>query len=128
MLTSTHIIDCLKRFISPLVKNWVLFSNGTYIIFEDSTIIDKKEKAVEIMKEFGSAQADSLSGDMTPIRLSYQDGWTVVGQYYGMYTYVHPSELVELQIINPTDLEVGLFGRQKREKDSRELNVIYVHS
>jgi hypothetical protein len=126
MLTETEIIDHVKKAINPKFKDWVLFSNGTYIILEDTTIKDKAEKAVEIMKEYGPVHAGSPAGDISITKLTYTDGWVVGGHFYGMYTYVHPKQLEQRGIKNPSDLDVGLVGRQYRDRDGKQLKTIYV--
>lgn len=127
MLTAPELIDHVSKAINPAFKNWVLFSNGTYIILEDSAIVDKPEKATEIMKTCGPVHAGSPAGDFTVIGLRHTDGWAVSGHYNGMYTYVHPTELSDRNTGHSFDVEVGLLGRQKREKDGLELKVIFVH-
>ena len=123
-LTEAEIIEHIKKAINPEFKNWVVFSNGTYIIIEDSTITDSKKKAIEIMKEYGPVYPGSPAGDISITKLSRTDGWVVGGYYYGMYTYVSPREMEKE---NPGDIDVGLWGRQKRGKDAKELKVIYVN-
>lgn len=124
MLTDAEIIEHIKKAINPKFKSWVAFSNGTYIILEDSTVVDSEKKAVEIMKEYGPVHAGSPAGDITTIKLTYTEGWVVGGHHYGMYTYVNPAELPNDK---PTDIEVGLAGRQKRDKDGKDLKVIYIN-
>ncbi len=127
MLSEKQLIDNVKKAISPQFKDWVLFSNGTYIILEDSTIKDKKERAIEIMKENGPVYIGSPSGDMSITKLTYTNGWVVGGDYYGMYTYVDPIELEAKGINDPKDIDVGLLGRAKRDKDGKSPKVIFVH-
>jgi len=40
-----------------------------------------------------------------------------------MYTYVNPSEL---DIENPKDIDVGSFGRNKRDMDSKDQVIVHV--
>lgn len=127
MLTDTEIINHVMKAINPKFKDWVLFSNGTYIILEDTLIKDKKEKAIEIMKEYGPVYPGSPAGDMNITKLTHTKGWVVGGHYYGMYTYIHPKQLEERGIKKPGDLEVGLLGRKFRDNDGKELKIIYIH-
>jgi len=127
MLSEQQLIDNVKKAINPEFNDWVLFSNGTYIILEDTTIKDKKEKAIEIMKENGPVYVGSPSGDMSITKLTNTKGWVVGGDYYGMYTYVDPTELEAKGINNPKDIDVGLLGRDKRDKDGKFPKVIFVH-
>ena len=128
MLTNKEIIDHVKKAINPKFKDWVLFSNGTYIIFEDDTLKDKGGKAIEIMKEYGPVHIGSPAGDFFITTLNFTQGWVVGGHYYGMYTYVHPKELQIMGVKNPSDIDIGTIGRNKRDKDGKELNIIFINS
>jgi hypothetical protein len=120
------LIEHVKLAINPRFTHWVLFSNGTYIIIEDKTIADDSAFAKKIMREYGPVHAGTPAGDFSVTHLSRTDGWVVSGNYYGMYTYVSPSELKKAGVQNPSDVDVGLFGRRKRENDGKECRVIFV--
>jgi hypothetical protein len=124
IMDSDKLIECVTKAINPKFKTWVLFSNGTYIIIEDSTITDKKKYALDQIHEFGPVFAGSPAGDIEVIKLNLVDGWSVGGHGYGMYTYVHPSEV---EVKNPEDIDVGLVGREKRDKDSKDTTIVYVN-
>lgn len=123
-VSSEKLIENVKKAINPKYKNWVLFSHGTYIIIEDSTIVDKKKYALEQIKEFGPVFTGSPAGDFSITKLNLADGWCVSGHGYGMYTYVHPSEL---ENNNPNDIEIGIYGRKKRDMDSKDEIIIYIN-
>ncbi|WP_126651060.1 hypothetical protein [Chryseobacterium aureum] len=119
-------IEHVKLAINPKFQDWVLFENGTYIIFDDiSTVEDVKEEALKLMKEFGPVYAGGSAGDFSVIHLNLTDGWLVSGHGYGMYTYVHPSELDNE---SPNDLEIGLYGRSKRDSDGQNPEIIHINS
>ena len=119
-------IEHVKLAINPKFQDWVLFENGTYIIFDDiSTVEDVKEEAVKLMKEFGPVYAGGPAGDFNIIHLNLTEGWLVSGHGYGMYTYVHPSEL---DSEDPNDLEIGLYGRSKRDSDGQNPEIIHINS
>lgn len=118
-------IEHVKLAINPKFQDWVLFENGTYIIFDDiSTIEDVKEEALQLMKEFGPVSAGGPAGDFSVIHLNLTEGWLVSGHGYGMYTYVHPSEL---DSESPNDLEIGLYGRSKRDSDGQNPEIIHIN-
>jgi len=48
----------------------------------------------------------------------------VTGHCNGMYTYVHPNEIRHLPY---GDLAVGVYGRSKRHRDSKELLILNVN-
>lgn len=119
-------IEHVKLAINPKFQDWVLFENGTYIIFDDiSTIEDVKEEAIQLMKEFGPVSAGGPAGDFSVIHLNLTEGWLVSGHGYRMYTYVHPSEL---DSESPNDLEIGLYGRSKRDSDGQSTEIIHINS
>lgn len=127
LMTVSELVGHVKLAINPAYTDWVLFSNGTYIILPDSLKSDTEKNALKILKEFGPVHAGGSAGDMTVTELNSTEGWSVGGHYNGMYTYVHPSELTRKGISNPSDLDVGLYGRDKRNSDSRELKVVHVN-
>lgn len=120
---TNSLLENVKLAINPKFKNWVLFQNGTYIIFDsikDSKNI--KEEAIRKMKKYGPVSAGGPAGDFNVINLKNPKAWIVSGHYYGMYTYVNPKELDSQ---TPNDVTVGLFGRSKRNLDG--LNPIVIH-
>lgn len=123
-LTSAEIIEQAKLAINPRVPNWVLFAGGTYVIIEEEAELKApREHAIERLKEFGPVAAGGPAGDFSVIRLNNTDGWVVSGHGYGIYTYVHPRELSA----DPSQVEIGLYGRSKRHEDSQGLEVIHVN-
>lgn len=118
------LLSNIKLAISPEFQDWVLFKNGTYIIFDNvDTASDVKVEAIKLMKEYGPVYIGGPAADFGVIHLNQTIGWVVSGHCYGMYTYVNPSEL---STSKPTDAEIGLLGRSKRDRDGKELVVIYV--
>lgn len=125
-LTKEELIKHVKLAINPAFKNWILFKNGTYIIIEDTS----EEKEIELqgvkkMKKFGPVHVGKPAGDFGTISLNKTKGWVVSGHGYGMYTYVHPTEI---ENENPQDHEIGLYGRSKRDLDGLNPEIIYLSS
>ena len=103
----------------------MLFSNGTVIVFDEAAREDNlQEKAIKLMKEFGPVHVGTSAGDMRIIPLTKTDGWIVSGHGPGMYTYVHPRELKDG---NTAHIAVGVYGRSKRDKDSKELKIVHIN-
>lgn len=120
------LLDNVKLAVNPKFKDWVLFENGTYIIFDDINQIDNIEsEAIRLMKEFGPVHAGGPAGDFNVISLNQTEGWVVSGHGYGMYTYVNPSEL---ETNSPDDLTIGIYGRSKRNSDGENPIIIYINS
>lgn len=121
--TPNTLLDNVRLAINPKFQDWVLFKNGTYIIFDDiSKIENVQQESIRLMKEFGPVSAGGLAGDFNVTSLNKTKGWVVSGHGYGMYTYVNPDEM---STDYPDDLTVGLFGRSKRNEDG--LNPIIIH-
>lgn len=123
---TNSLLDNVKLAINPKFKDWVLFENGTYIIFDDINQIDNIEnEAIRLMKEFGPVHAGGPAGDFNVISLIKTEGWIVSGHRYGMYTYVNPSEL---EMNSPDDITIGLYGRSKRNNDGENPKIVYINS
>ncbi|GGG15789.1 hypothetical protein GCM10011344_15480 [Dokdonia pacifica] len=123
--TSISLLDNVKLAINPTFEDWVLFENGTYIIFDETNSAENIEaEALKLIKEFGPVSAGGPAGDFNVISLNKTKGWVVSGHGYGMYTYVHPDELdTDL----PNDVVIGLFGRSKRDKDGNNPKIIHIN-
>lgn len=122
----SELLNRVKLAINPAFSDWVLFKNGTYIIFDDADDdFDVSEAAVKSMKEFGPVSVGGPAGDFEVFYLDETEGWVVGGHGYGMYTYVHPSELASA---DPSDVEIGLLGRSKRDLDGKELEILHVNA
>ena len=76
------------------------------------------------MKEYGPVYPGSPAGDFGVIKLNKTTGWVVSGDCYGMYTYVNPGELGSKK---PGDVEIGLLGRMKRDKDGKNPVVLHIN-
>lgn len=125
-METKSLLDNVRLAINPKFKDWVLFENGTYIIFDDITQIENIEnEAIRLMKEFGPAHAGGPSGDFNVITLNETKGWIVSGHGYGMYTYVNPSEL---ETNSPDNITIGLYGRSKRNNDGENPKIIHINS
>lgn len=124
-MNDKELIENVKLAINPKFQHWVLFKNGTYIIFDDVKNINNiNDEAIKMMKEFGPVFIGGPAGDFNTIHLSKTEGWIVSGHGYGMYTYVSPSEISNK---TPNDLEIGLFGRSKRDLDGKNPEIIYTN-
>jgi len=124
-VTESNLLNHVKLAINPKFQDWVLFKNGTYIIFDNAdTIPNLESEAIKEMKEFGPVNIGSPAGDFSVTHLNQTEGWVVSGHGYGMYTYVNPKELKSEE---PNDAEIGLFGRGKRDLDGKESIIIHVN-
>lgn len=124
-MSDAELLEHVILSINPVFEDWVLFQNGTYIIFDNAdTISNLENEAIKSMEKFGPVHAGDPSGDFSIINLDETEGWIVTGHGYGMYTYVNPKELVSEE---PGDLEIGLRGRSKRNRDGKKPKIIHVN-
>lgn len=124
-MTEANLLNHVRLAINPKFQDWVLFKNGTYIIFDNAdTIPNLENEAIKAMKEFGPVHAGGPAGDFGVTHLNKTEGWIVSGHGYGMYTYVNPNELDSEK---PNDVEIGLYGRNKRNLDGENPVVININ-
>jgi hypothetical protein len=123
-ITETELLHHVRLSINPKFQDWVLFKNGTYIIFEHADEISNLESvALKLMEEFGPVNTGERSGDFDVTDLKNTEGWIVSGHGYGMYTYVNPLEIKSKK----TNTKIGLLGREKRDLDGRNPVIININ-
>jgi len=125
-LTESELIEKVKAAINPKFQDWVLFENGTYIILDSLDTDDKiRNIALERMSKYGPVHVGGSAGDFGVSELIEIEGWSISSHSYGMYTYVHPSEL---DTDSPSEIEIGFFGRNKRNLDGENPIIIHVNT
>ncbi|MBN1329156.1 MAG: hypothetical protein JXA54_06755 [Candidatus Heimdallarchaeota archaeon] len=106
-------------------KKWVLFSNGTIVICEENWE-NLEIEAKEFLKERGRVVIATPLADFNVKPLEDYNGWVVFSYHESIMTLVVEEELE----IEPNEelnhLTIGLFGRNKRNHDAKELEVIFV--
>ncbi|MCR4031522.1 MULTISPECIES: hypothetical protein [Flavobacterium] len=124
-ISESELIHHVRLSVNPRFQDWVLFKNGTYIIFEDADAISNIEiEAIEVMKKFGPVYTETSSADFDVTDLNKTEGWIVSGHAYGMYTYVSPNE-IDFSTLNST--AIGLYGRSKRDLDGTNPIIIHIN-
>lgn len=114
------LISIYKKIIIDLNASWVLFRHGTCVmLLEPQKNI--KEQAVKILREHGLVVSGSSSGDFEVTKIPEIYGWIVTGDYPGIMVYISEQEGKK-----KGDVEIGLIGRNKREHDSKELEIVHV--
>ncbi len=123
--TKMMLLENVKLAINPKFRDWILFENGTYIIFDNvDTISNIEEEAIRLMKEYGPINVGTPAGDFSVTHLNKTEGWVVSGHCHGMYTYVNPAEIKSK---TPSDVEIGIFGRSKREQDGKIPVIVHIN-
>lgn len=113
------LINIYKKIITDQQMRWVLFKNGTCVMLLKPEE-DVKAQAIKILKEHGPAVAGTPSGDFEVTKIPEINGWVITGEYPGIMVYVSEEEGKRKD-----DAQVGLIGRNKREHDSKELEIVH---
>jgi hypothetical protein len=116
------LIEIWRSIIVGEQKSWVLFKHGTCVIFMEPAT-DLSAQALALMGEWGPVQVGSSAGDFNVIDPAQVPGWVVTSHHNDIMTYVDPDEIGQP---DPGDLFVGLFGREKRDQDAQELEIIHI--
>ncbi len=119
---SDALIDTWRKIIVGDQKSWVLFQNGTCVILMEPEP-DLAQQAVALLREWGPVHAGTPSADFSIIELAEHPGWVVTCHHNDILTYVSPEEF---STEAPNELMIGLLGRQLRDQDASELEVIHV--
>ncbi len=115
------LVNIYKKIIIDPNASWVLFGHGTCVmLLEPQKNI--KEQAVIILREHGSVVSGSSSGDFEVTKIPEIDGWVVTGDYPGIMIFISYKGAGS----NGNDFEIGMLGREKRELDAKELEVVHV--
>ncbi|MFC0554977.1 hypothetical protein ACFFHJ_29185 [Planotetraspora thailandica] len=118
-MNQTAVVETWRRLLDP-AKCWVLFAHGTCVILMEPAD-DLAQQAISLLRKYGPVHAGTPAGDFNIINLDDAPGWAITGHHPDVLTYVDPGELEDHD-----DLTVGLFGRNKRDQDGHELQVIHI--
>lgn len=113
--------DAWRRIIVGEGKSWVAFEHGTCVILIEPEH-DLTAHATRLLAEWGPVQAGTPSGDFSVIPLANDPGFVVTCHHPDILAYVSPEEVGD----EPSEVAVGLLGREKRDRDAHELRVIHV--
>ncbi len=111
-------LELIRTAVTNPETPWVLFEHGT-VVFLPGCKLDHVDQARKILAEWGPVHAGSPSGDFSVITLNEGAGWAVTCHHNDILTFVNsPMEGPEVAI--------GLYGREQRDLDARELKVAHV--
>ncbi|WPR70486.1 hypothetical protein SLW70_11095 [Flavobacterium sp. NG2] len=115
----------IKQAINPKYQDWVLFQNGSYIIFDTTDINENiTEKAIQLIKLIDSVHNLTPLANDGVTKLNKAEGWSVSCSIHGMYTYVNPSEIA---ITNPENKEIAQLASSKINQDAIDSIVIHTN-
>src|SRR5262245_23324461 len=121
-MRGSELVDVWRATLAGLDKSWVLFENGTCIVFTEPGP-DLIAQAKAILREFGPAGDASEIGDFAAtIPLDDGRGWLVAGHHSDIVTFVGRDEVAP----GASDTAVGRIGKSKGEQDTEQLRVIHV--
>jgi hypothetical protein len=122
---SKKLLGYVQSAIIPVYKDWVLFENGTYIIFDNiDTIPDIQKAAFQHLETYKPKTVLESNWDFTISDLDDTDGWSIYGNGYGIYTFVHATELS----MGASPLQVGAYAKTKRALDERDPKILFISS
>ncbi len=125
MIAPKELLGYVQAAIIPSYKDWVLFKNGTYIIFDYiDTIPDIQQSALRYLAQYKPKTIADANWDFTISDLDQVEGWSVYGNGYGIYTFVHPTELS----INPSPQQIGAYAKAKRALDEEKPKILFISS
>ena len=113
-----NLIFNTKLGVSPKRPNWVLFSNGTYIIFPTGTSKEDMHKsALGFLQRFTSETASVRKSPLTK-------GW-IASTPKGVYNYV---ALNQASSRLATDQELATIGLQNIKKDKADPIIVHINT
>ena len=115
----------IKKTIKEQYTSWVIFSNGTFVVITaDSSTPNLRNRAIQILKDTGTAEGKKLDSSNFVLEIKNINGWIVDSPYQGLYTYVSATELSNNGIKIPTDHDIVLFAMTKRQKDIIKCKIV----
>ena len=117
-------VELWRRFLGDQKdRQWVLFKHGTCVVVEGKQA-DARSQATALLRAEGKIKAGSAGGDFSVSSLKELPGWMVTFHRPEILTYVAPAEVAR----QANDLEIGLLGRSKRQRDSETLEIVHVEN
>lgn len=124
-LSKQELLNYVQSAIIPSYKDWVIFDNGTYIIFDNiDTIFDIQKTAIQWLKHYKPKSEQENNWNYSITELDKTNGWSVFGNGYGIYTIVHADELH----VGASAQEIGIYAKAKRALDEKNPQIIYISS
>jgi hypothetical protein len=121
-MRAADLVNIWRHVMTDDATSWVLFRNGTCVVLPDpGPDADLANLATELLRAYGPTPVEK-PGDFGVISRHPEPGWLVWCHQGDISTYVDPSEVRE----GTSDLDVGKWGRSKRDWDAHELEVTHV--
>lgn len=118
---SQAMITALRESIDDPAKSWVLFRNGTFVVFTQPES-DLAEQAKLLLSTWGVVQEGTESADFGVFILDNGLGCVVTCHHEDIMTFVGPDECPRI----PDEFIIGSRGRNKRTLDATELSILHI--
>lgn len=119
-LSSELLIERIQAMTADLGASWVLFKRGTIVVLPEA-FGDLRQRAIDFLQENGPVVPGTPMGDFSVCRIKKCPGWIVTSHDPNLNVYVGPEEKTGV-----ADLEIGMYGRSKRNQDANELSVLHI--
>jgi len=104
--------------INPSRKNWVLFQNGTYVIFPDGyTSAQMKNAAIKLVKSFDN-------NTLTIQKSNFAKGW-IASTGVGIYNFIGENQIKKGDSANE---KARIKGRSNILKDKSDAIVVHINT
>ncbi len=118
-MNNSSYVEILRQIIIS-DASWVLFENGTAVFLVECEG-DLERAATEVLRQHGPIEVGSAAGDFAVIELGDDIGWGVTFDHPDLLSLVLPSEIN----VKPSELMIGLLGRNKRSDDATGLKIVH---
>jgi hypothetical protein len=123
-MKGAELIEAWHATLRGLDKSWVLFENGTCVVFTEPEP-DLIAQATALLREFWPLDDDSpLGASSATIPLSDGRGWLIAGHHSDIVTFVGAGEVTP----DTPDVAIGRLGSSKRKRDVEQLRVPHVET
>lgn len=135
-LTTDELINQYRAIITDVIPAWVMFSHGTVVVLRDLPESSKKDviqsHAIKIMEKYGKVYPGSASGDVNVYPgkhpVTQKQSWIVRFWHEDIWVYVDIEDMDQMSEIPnpfPNQSVVGYFGRDIRQMDAEELQIVH---
>jgi hypothetical protein len=114
----------LRGVVPEEVTRWVIFRYGTIVLCRDPAA-DPVEYATTLLEQWGPVYPGTPLGDFDVGLAGKSPGWLVNFAHDDIGTYVSPEEISEAE---QNVFHIGLYGRAKREADSKAMDIVHIHT
>lgn len=121
MKSKSELIDIYRKILKGDFQGWALFNHGTCVVVP-KIIKTLKDDAIAILEKHGRIIPGTPLGDFNVTPLKDNLGWIITGDHPDILNFVATDEIQE----KSDDLKIGLLGRERRDLDSKELEIIHV--